>query len=59
LDFFQRIQVLYVDVDEALLTTTKQILDLQNSFQVETASSVNERLEKLEKISFDVTVSDF
>lgn len=58
-DSFQNIRILQVDDDAGLLTTTKQILELQNPFYVEIASSVREALEKLEKLSFDVVVSDY
>ena len=58
-DAFQNIRILHVDDDAGLLTTTKQILELQNPFCVEIASSVREAQEKLEKNSFDVVVSDY
>jgi len=58
-DAFQNIRILHVDDDAGLLTTTKQILELQNPFYVEIASSVREGLEKLEKLSFDEAVSLF
>ncbi len=48
-DAFQNIRILHVDDDAGLLTTTKQILELQNPFCVEFASSVREAQEKLEK----------
>jgi len=56
---FQNLRVLYVDDDTCLLATTKQILELQNPFHVEIASSVRDALKKLDKLSFDVIVSDY
>lgn len=56
---FQNLRVLYVDDDTYLLATTKQILELQNPFHVEISASVREALKKLDKLSFDVIVSDY
>jgi PAS domain S-box-containing protein len=52
------IRVLHVDDDADFLNTAKQILEMQGSFQVETARSVEEALEKMKK-TFDVIVSDY
>jgi PAS domain S-box-containing protein len=52
-------RVLHVDDEEDFLKTTKQILEMQNQFQVEAASSVNEAMQKLRDDSFDVIVSDY
>ncbi len=56
---FEKIKILHVDDDACLLTTSKQILELQNHFHVEGASSVRQALEKLEKINFDVIICDY
>ena len=53
------IHVLHVDDDAGYLKTAKQILEMQGSFQVETASSVEEAMEKMEEKTFDVIVSDY
>ncbi|MCW4016895.1 MAG: PAS domain S-box protein [Candidatus Bathyarchaeota archaeon] len=55
----QKIQVLHVDDEEGFSVTTKQILELQNLFSVETASSVKQAMQKLEEKQFDVIVSDY
>ena len=53
------IRVLCVDDETNLLDTTKSILELQTSFEIETASSVDEALQKMRKKEFDVVVSDY
>jgi PAS domain S-box-containing protein len=53
------IRVLHVDDEPALLKVAKQCLELQSEFEVDTASSVNEALEKLKKTNYDVIVSDY
>jgi PAS domain S-box-containing protein len=53
------IRVLHVDDDPAFLKVAKQCLEMQGKFEVDTASSVNEALEKLEKTDYDAVVSDY
>ena len=53
------IHVLCVDDETSFLDSTKQILELQSAFLVETASSVNEALQKMKHVEFDVVVSDY
>jgi len=53
------IHVLHVDDDAGYLKTAKKILEMQGSFQVGTASSVEEAMEKMEEKTFDVIVSDY
>jgi PAS domain S-box-containing protein len=53
------IHVLHVDDNTGYLKTAKKILEMQGSFQVETASSVEEAIEKMEEKTFDVIVSDY
>jgi len=53
------IHVLHVDDDAGYLKTAKKILEMHGSFQVETASSVEEAMEKMEEKTFDVIVSDY
>lgn len=55
----QVIRVMHVDDETNLLTTTKQILELQNPFQVETASSVKEATQKIKEKKFDAVISDY
>ncbi len=52
------IHVLHVDDDAGYLKTAKMILEMQGSFHVETASSVEEAMEKIEEKTFDVIVCD-
>ncbi|MFW6110844.1 MAG: response regulator, partial [Thermoproteota archaeon] len=54
-----RIRVLHVDDDQGFLKSSKDILELQGNFQVETATSVEETLRKLEQESFEVVVADY
>jgi PAS domain S-box-containing protein len=51
--------VLYVDNEAGLLKAAKSILEMQGSFHVETASSVEEAVKKMEDKTFDVIVSDY
>jgi PAS domain S-box-containing protein len=53
------IRVLHVDDEFDLLKVAKQCLELQGPFQVDTASSVEEALAKLEKEQYDAVVSDY
>jgi len=53
------IRVLHVDDEPALLKVAKQCLELQGPFRVDTASSVEEALAKLEKERYDAVVSDY
>ena len=55
----QTVKILHVDDEVNLLTTTKQILELQNQFHVESAASVNEAFQKLRETKFDVILSDY
>ena len=53
------IRVLYVDNEAGLLKVAKPILEMHAPFHVETASSVEEAMEKMEEKTFDVIVSDY
>ena len=53
------IRVLHVDDEAGFLKVAKQCLEMQSLFQVETASSVEEAMEKMKKKTFDVIVSDY
>jgi PAS domain S-box-containing protein len=54
-----KICVLHVDDEPALLRVTKQCLELEGMFQVDSVSSVEEALAKLEKERYDAVVSDY
>jgi PAS domain S-box-containing protein len=53
------IQVLHVDDESGFLKVVKQCLEMEGAFQVDTAVSVEEALEKMMKKKFDVIVSDY
>ena len=53
------IHILYVDNEAGLLKAAKSILEMQDSFHVETASSVEEAMKKMETKTFDVIVCDY
>jgi PAS domain S-box-containing protein len=53
------IRVLHVDDELGLLKVAKQCLELQGSFHVDTANSVEEALAELEKERYDAVVSDY
>jgi len=55
----KKIRVLHVDDEPALLKVAKQCLEMQGPFRVDTASSVEEALAKLEKERYDAVVSDY
>jgi DNA-binding NtrC family response regulator len=53
------IRVLCVDDEEHFLNSAKQILELNNLFHLETASSVKDALKKVRGKAFDAIVSDY
>jgi PAS domain S-box-containing protein len=53
------IRVLHVDDESSLLRIAKQCLEMQGSFLVDTASSVEEASEKLKKETYDAVVCDY
>ncbi len=54
----EQIQVLLVDDESSSLKVAKQCLEMEGNFQVDTASSVEEAMKKLEKKTYDAVVSD-
>jgi PAS domain S-box-containing protein len=56
---FGGFRVLLVDDDEAFLEISKQILQQENNYQIDTATSVNQATQKLKTKTFDVVVSDY
>jgi DNA-binding NtrC family response regulator len=52
-------RILHVDDDFSLLEVSKQILSVENNFEVENAISVDEAYEKMQKQSYDAVVSDY
>lgn len=55
----ETIRILHVDDDACFLETAKPILEMQGAFQVETALSVEEAVEKMKKEEYDAVVSDY
>jgi len=53
------IHVLHVDDDVGLLKAARQLLEMQGAFEVDTALSVKEAMEKLKEKTFDAVVSDY
>jgi len=53
------ILVLLVDDDACFLKTSKQCLETQGHFQIDTASSVDEAMGKMKKAKYDAVVSDY
>jgi DNA-binding response OmpR family regulator len=55
----ESLHILHVDDDVSFLKTSKEILELDNSFSVDTATSVDEALCKLKTQHYDAVVSDY
>ncbi len=53
------IRILHVDDDLCLLEVSKQILSMENSFDIDIATSVDEALKKMKNESYDAVVSDY
>ena len=53
------LRVLHVDDDADFLTSSKQILEMDGKFKVETAVSVEEAFNKLKLTHYDVVISDY
>ena len=58
-DNAMQIKVLHVEDDSSFALVSKKILESENNFHIEIASSVKEAYEKLKENMFDVIVSDF
>jgi len=54
-----QIRILHVDDEISFLEVAKQILELQEPFSVEIASSTTEAVEKMNSEAFDVLVADY
>jgi PAS domain S-box-containing protein len=53
------IPVLHLDDDSNILQVSKEVLQLQNDFEVDTVTSVTEAIERITKQKYDVIVSDY
>jgi signal transduction histidine kinase len=54
-----KILILHVDDDPALLAISKEILELEGKFHVESATSVEEAHQKLQKTPFQAIICDY
>lgn len=52
-------RILHVDDELSLLKVSKQCLEMEDEFQVDTAVSVEEGKNKMKKKTYDVIVSDY
>jgi PAS domain S-box-containing protein len=61
IDLFEKkkIRILHADNDAEFLAVAKQCLEEQNQFQVDTALSAEEALEKLRNSEYDAIVADY
>ena len=53
------LRILHVDDDPNIIEVSKQILSLENNFEIDTASSVDEGIQKMQRQTFDAIVSDY
>ncbi len=53
------LHILHVDDDQSVAEISKQILMAENNFEVETASSVDEAFQKLQRQTYDAIISDY
>lgn len=55
----KKLRILHVDDDAAFIAVAKQCLEEQYQFQVDTTSSAEEALKKLENSEYDAIISDY
>ncbi len=53
------LRILHVDDDLCFMEVSKQILTVENNFDIDTVVSVDEAFKKMEKQSYDAIVSDY
>ena len=53
------LHILHVDDDLCLLEVSKQILSMENNFEIENVTSVDEAFKKMEEQTYDAIVSDY
>jgi DNA-binding response OmpR family regulator len=54
-----RLRILHVDDDPCILQVSKDILELEGNFEVDTALSVDEAVKKMEEQPYDAVISDY
>jgi PAS domain S-box-containing protein len=55
----EALHILHVDDDASILQLSKMILEEENKFQIDTATSVDEALNKLNRQTYDAIISDY
>jgi PAS domain S-box-containing protein len=55
----QKMHILHVDDDKSILEMSKQILEAENDFQVDTAASVAEAIERISRQKYEAIISDY
>jgi DNA-binding response OmpR family regulator len=55
----ESLHILHVDGDASFLQVSKGILEAENKFEIDTATSVDEAFDKLKTRSYDAVVSDY
>ncbi|MGA3059495.1 MAG: PAS domain S-box protein [Candidatus Bathyarchaeia archaeon] len=53
------LRILHVDDDQGFLEVSKQILTIENNFEIDTASSVDAAFKKMESQTYDAVISDY
>ena len=53
------VRVLHVDDDVSFLDVSRRVLETENKFEIDDATSVDEAFKKLERQSYDAIVSDY
>jgi PAS domain S-box-containing protein len=53
------VHILHVDDDLCLLEVSKRILTLENNFEIDNATSVDEAFKKMEQQTYDAIISDY
>ena len=53
------LHILHVDDDLCVLEVSKQLLLIENNFEIESVTSVDEAFKKMERQTFDAIVSDY
>jgi PAS domain S-box-containing protein len=54
-----KIRILHVDDDPCFLEVTKQLLTIENNFEIDIVTSVNEAHKKMKNQTYDAIVSDY
>ncbi|HKM59233.1 MAG TPA: response regulator [Candidatus Bathyarchaeia archaeon] len=55
----RQLRILHVDDDDSFLKVSKMILELENTFEVDGATSVDEAFCKLKALTYDAIICDY